>query len=162
MNYFEELKTKIGLLPTDLKWLFWFSVYLFSFCTLLLLFVREQLYEQIVPYTGWSPGTIYFFFIIMLIGMPKTSLEMNKDKHMSLLNVRRSIVFLLGFYLIIGIYDWFDSTPEFYNHSNPYLRYDPLRPFFAILLPLLWILIVVSPLMKDFFRKRLKTSIKKI
>ncbi len=55
-DYLSELNAKIRLLPADLKWLFWFSAPLFFVCTLPLIFAREQLYEEIIPYTGWSPG----------------------------------------------------------------------------------------------------------
>lgn len=160
INYFKELKIKIGILPTDFKWLFWFSVLLFFPCMLFLLFAREQLYELIIPYTGWSPGIVYFCILTMLTAVPKTFIKTDANSLVSLLNIRYRTIFILGIYLIFGIFDWFESAPEYYIHKNPYLRYDPLRPIFAILVPTFWIIIIGVPLAKYFCRKNLKVSIK--
>jgi hypothetical protein len=156
-DYLSELNAKIKLLPTDLKWLFWFSVPLFFICTLPLIFAREQLYEKIIPYTGWSPGFIYG--IIAIITLQKTSLEANENNLVNFINIRHKVVFLLGIYLVLGIYDWFDTAPEYYTHTNPYLRYELLRPIYAIFLPLFWILIIGWPLIKIFFRKESKALV---
>jgi hypothetical protein len=156
-DYLSELNSKIRLLPTDLKWLFWFSVPLFFICTLPLIFAREQLYEKIIPYTGWSPGLIYG--IIAIIAVQKTSLVANENNLVNFINIRRKVVFLLGIYLVLGIYDWFRTTPEYYTDTNPYLRYEPLRPIYAIFLPLFWILIIGGPLMKIFYRKKSKALV---
>jgi hypothetical protein len=156
-DYLSKLNAKIRLLSTDLKWLFWFSVPLFFAGTLPLIFAREQLYEKIIPYTGWSPGFMYG--IIVLIVVKNTSFETNDSNLANFINIRYKVVFLLGIYLILGIYDWFDTTPEYYIHTNPYLRYEPLRPIYAIFLPLFWILIIGWPLMKNFFRKKSKALV---
>jgi hypothetical protein len=156
-DYLSELNSKIRLLPIDLKWLFWFSVLLFFICTLPLIFAREQLYEEIIPYTGWSPGFVYG--IIAIIALQKTSLEANENNLANFINIRYKVVFFLGIYLILGIYEWFDSTPEYYTHTNPYLRYEPHRPIYDIFLPLFWILIIGWPLMKIFFRKKSKALV---
>ena len=156
-DYLRKLNTKIRLLPIDLKWLFWFSITLFSICAYSLIFSSEKLYEEIIPYTGWSPDFVYF--IIAIIILNKTSLEANQNNLENFINIRRKVVFLLGIYLIKGIYEWFDSTPEYYTHTNPYLRYETLRPIYAIFLPLFWILINGWPLMKNFFRKKSKTFV---
>jgi hypothetical protein len=156
-DYLSLLNTKIRLLPIDLKLLFWFSVPLFFICTLSLIFTREQLYEEIIPYTGWSPGFVYG--IIAIIALKKTSLEAKQNNLENFINFRYKVVFLLGIYLILGIYEWFDNTPEYYTHTNPYLRYEPLRPIYAIFLPLFWILIIGCPLMKNFFRNKSKALV---
>ncbi len=156
-DYLSELNAKIRLLPSDLKWLFWFSVPLFFVCIVPLIFAREQLYEKIIPYTGWSPGIIYG--VIAFIAVKNTSFETNNSNHANFINLRYKVVLLLGMYLIVGIYDWFDTTAERYTHTNPYLRYEPLRPIYAIFLPLFWILIMGWQLMKNFFRKKSKALV---
>jgi hypothetical protein len=156
-DYLSELNAKIRLLSTDLKWLFWFSVPLFFVSTLPLFFAREQLYEKIIPYTGWSPGVVYG--IIALFVVKNTSFETNDSNLANFINIRCKIVFFLGIYLIVGIYDWFDTTPEWYTVTNPYLRYEPLRPIYTIFLPLFWILIIGWPLMNNFFRKKSKSLV---
>nr|WP_315143856.1 hypothetical protein [uncultured Flavobacterium sp.] len=155
-DYLSELKAKIRLLPTDLKWLFWFSAPLFFVCTLPLIFAREQLFEEIIPYTGWSPGFIYG--VLAFITLQKTSLEPNENNLVNFVYIRYKAIFILGICLILGIYDWFDTTAEYYTHTNPYLRYEPLRPIYAIFLPLFWILIIGWTLMMIFFRKESKVS----
>jgi hypothetical protein len=156
-DYLSDLNAKIRLLQTDLKWLFWFSVPLFFICTFPTIFAREQLYEKIIPYTGWSPGFIYG--IIAIIAVQKPSLEANENNLVNFINIRHKVVFLLGIYLVLGIYDWIDTAPEYYIHTNPYLRYEPLRPIYAIFLPLFWILIIGWSFMKNFFRKKSKALV---
>lgn len=156
-DYLTNLKAKIRIFPTDLKWFFWFSILLFFVCTLPMFFAHEQLYEKIIPYTGWSPGLIYG--ILAVIAVQKTSIGTTENNLVNFTNIRYKVVVLLGIYLIKGIYDWFDDTPEFYSHTNPYLRYEPLRPIYAIFLPLFWIIIIGWPLLIDFFRKKSKASI---
>ncbi|ESU21256.1 hypothetical protein FCR2A7T_06840 [Flavobacterium cauense R2A-7] len=158
-NNLSDMKTKIRLLPTDLKLLFWFSISFFFTFTLLMIFAREQLYEEIIPYTGWSPGNICFF-LAFIIAVPKTSIETTESNLVNFTRIRYKVVLLLGIYLVFGIYDWFDSAPEFYNHTNPYLRYDSLRPLYTIFLPLLWTLIVGWPIMKDFLERNQKLRFK--
>jgi hypothetical protein len=152
-NNLSEMKTKFRLLPTDLKWLFWFSVSMFFTCTLSMIFAHEQLYEKIIPYTGWCPQNMYLF-LAFFVGLAKTQSSL-----LNFVRIRYKIVLLLGIYLVLGIYDWFDKTPEYYTHTNPYLRYEPLRPIYAIFLPLFWILIIGWPLMKNFFRKKSKALV---
>ena len=153
-NYLREWKAKVRLLPTDLKWLFWFSAALSFLCVLAMVFAHEQLYEEIIPYTGWSPEFPYFLVAVLVI--QKTSLETNDSNLANFISIRYKVVYLFGIYLIKGIYEWFEKAPEFYTHTNPYLRYDPNRPIYGIFLPLFWILIIGWPLMKDFFRKKSK------
>jgi hypothetical protein len=158
VTYLKDLKIKIGLLPTDFKCLFWFSVVVFFPSILFLIFAREQLYELVIPYTGWSPGLLYFVILTLLSSDSKSSVKTDTNNLVSSLNIRYRIVFLLGIYLILGIFDWFTSGPEYYTHSNPYLRYDPLRPIFTILVPFSWMMIIGWPLAKDFYRNNLKFS----
>jgi hypothetical protein len=160
VKYVKDLRIKIALLPSDFKWLFWFSVVVVVPSILILIFAREQLYELLIPYTGWSPGLMYYVFITMLISAPPTSLKTEANSSKGSLSIRYRIIFLLGIYLILGIFDWFDSAPEYYTHTNPYLRYDPLRPIFAIVLPSFWMILIGLPLAKEFLRKQLKVSIK--
>ena len=160
VKYAKDLKLKIGLLPADFKWLLRFSVVVVVPSISFLIFAREQLYELLIPYTGWSPGLMYFVIITMLISAPPTSLKTDANSFKGSLSIRYRIIFLLGIYLILGIFDWFDSAPEYYTHTNPYLRYDPLRPIFAIVFPFFWMVIIGLPIAKEFFRKQLKVSTK--
>lgn len=153
-TYVRELNAKIRLLPTDLKWLFWFSVPVFCVSTISLIFAREQLYEKIIPYTGWSPGFVYW--VLAIIALQSTSKEKNDNLPVNSIKSRYKIVCLLGVYLIFGLVEWIDNTPEYFTHSNPYLRYEPLRIIYSIFLPLFWILIIGWPLAKTFLKKQLK------
>ena len=75
-DYLSRLNAKIRLFPTDIKWLFFFSVPLFFLCTFSSIFTRKQLYEEIIPYTGWSPG--YIYGVLAAITVKKTSLKTNE------------------------------------------------------------------------------------
>jgi len=148
----KDLKAKIRLLPIDLKCLFWFSAPLFFLCILSEIFMNEQVYEKILPYTGWSPG--FGYGILALITIQNTSLKTNDSNLANFISIRKKVVYVLGIYLIKGIYDWFKKAPEFYIETNPYLKYDPLQPVYAIFLPMFWILIIGWSLMMVFFRKK--------
>jgi hypothetical protein len=151
----KTLKSKTERLPTDLKWMFWFSASLFFAGAAAMLFSREQLYEAIIPYTGSAAGLVCFVLVSILITVPKKQIETSKSNPADFVGIRYKIILLLGIYMSFGIYDWLETQPEWYTHNNPYLRYEPLRPVYAIFLPLLWILIVVRPIINNFFRKRL-------
>jgi hypothetical protein len=153
-NYINKLKLKIRLLPTDLKCLVWFSALLFLPCALSIIFARKQIFEEIIPYTGWSPGFLYFLLAFIILSVPKNQTKNEESNIVNILRIRYKIILLFGIYLIFGIYDWFDSAPEWYISTNPYLRYDPLRPIYSIFLPIIWILIIGWPLIKN--RKKLK------
>lgn len=156
-DYFGVLNVKIKLLPPEFKWLFWFSVPLYFLSVLSLLFARVQFYEEIIPYIGWNPGFIYA--VCAFIAVKKTSIATMDSTFENFRNIRYKVVFLLGIYFLTGVYDWFNTTPDYYTHTNPYLRYEPLRPIFAIYLPLFWIFIIGLPLLKNFYSTKSKVLV---
>lgn len=156
-TFFNETTIKAILLPTDLKLFFWFSATIFTLCSLISIFAWEKLYEEIIPYTGWSPGFIYG--IMAYVAVKNTSTERDENTLSNFEKIRYQILILLGFAFIQGLWNWLDSTPEYYTHSNPYLRYEPSRPIYTIFLPLFWIVVISSQLVMKFFRKKIKAAI---
>lgn len=113
---------------------------------------NRDLYEKIIPYTGWNPSGAFEFFPFYFIILTLSVKEDNKKTINSLLRVY--IIIMLGFMLSDGIEDWLSISPEDYTSTNPYLRYDALTPIYTIALPLFWILVMVGALLNSFLKKR--------
>ncbi len=109
-------------------------------------FVRfaPQLYRSISPYLG-GLGMIYmftFFFVFAAISTPQRKLLY-------------AVVMLIGLGVLFGVMDLGRhlamSTETFVAiKDNPYLAYAPLRPVVTIVVPLAWVLLLLSPVMRKW------------
>lgn len=100
--------------------------------------------EQIIPITGWSPFRDYpmlFFFVMMSLGINSRPLLIRRWQ------------FIPVALLVVSIYHGYVSMTLWngVEHSNPYLRISEWRPLYAIILPSLWILILLSPRVTKFY-----------
>ena len=146
-NFVKRAKTNLEILPVDLKITAMISIICYSFTLFHRIFLPKTIYEEIIPYTGWSPGGEYGFIpIFILIGLLSTV----NDKFRR--HIRISRVLIIGTFLLhlsSGIFDWLEEAPEMYNDPNPYLRYAPLRPIYSILIPIIWISINSMMLLRE-------------
>lgn len=145
-----EVLINIKKNPLDIKLLLLFSIVM----TLISVFIRldsnQDLYQSVIPFTGWSPGRDYrmiFFFIILY-----SYTFRNHQK--KLLIIRVMSVIFIGFPFYYGISDWITVLPDDYTNSNPYLRIDPIRPIFTIALPLFWIIVITGSQLNDYFNNK--------
>ncbi len=100
----------------------------------------------ITPYTGW--GLMNYWFIIFFA----ISTCIN--------NQRKQVFSLVGILIIIilhGVYEgWLNDFGQgIPRHAdNPYLMYSPYRPLVTIAMPILWILLLLSPpMLRWIFQK---------
>ncbi len=143
----KDIFTSLKNNPLDIKLLLLFSIIMTLASTYIELQANKDLYETIIPYTGWSPG--YFFMYIVFIIIWSYTI---KNQLRSTLLLRSYSIFTFGVHLFRGITDWNSVFPEDYTNPNPYLRYDSLRPIYTIALPLFWILIHTGSQLNDSFK----------
>ena len=136
----KDIFTSLKNNPLDIKLLLLFSTLMTLASKFIDLESNKDLYITIIPYTGWSPGRYYFMFIVFIIIWSYTI----KNQQRSSLFLRGYFIFTFAVQLFRGITDWNSVLPEDYTNTNPYLRYDSLRPLFTIALPLFWILIIIG------------------
>jgi hypothetical protein len=155
----KDIFTSIKNNPLDIKLLLYFSILMTLSSKFLRLESNKDLYEKIIPYTGWSPGKGYFIFIVFIIIWSYTI----KLQQTSTLFLRGFFIFSFGMTLRYGITDWNNVMPKDYINANPYLRYTSLRPIYTIALPLFWILIHSGSQLYDYFKNmKVKKSAKLI
>jgi hypothetical protein len=145
-----DLFTSIKNNPLDIKLLLLFSILMTLSNKFLRLESNKDFYEKIIPHTGWSPARGYFIFIVFIIIWSYTI----KNQQRSTLFLRGYFIFTFAVQLFRGITDWNSVLPEDYTNTNPYLRYDSLRPLFTIALPLFWVLIIIGSQLNDYFNNK--------
>ena len=131
-----QIKTNSKKLPLDLKALIVISFLAFVFTLISHSLLPKTAYKAIIPITGWSPGYEYSnFFIIILLFLVRP--DYNKT-------IRLLRYLILGSFLLVAISnteEWLAISPEDFTNPNPYLRYSKWQPFYAIVLPIVWIVI---------------------
>jgi hypothetical protein len=146
----KEVLISIKKNPLDIKLLLLFSILI----TVVIIFIHldwnEDLDESIVPYTGWNPGSDYRHILFFIVFSSFTI----KNHQKSILFIRGMSAVFIGFSLYDGVIDWTTISPEDFTNTNPYLRYDPLRPIFTIALPLFWMLIITGSQLNDYFNNK--------
>ena len=146
----KDIFTSLKNNPLDIKLLLLFSTLMTLASKFIDLESNKDLYITIIPYTGWSPGRYYFMFIVFIVIWSYTI----KNRQRSTLFLRGYFIFTFAVQLFRGITDWNSVLPEDYTNTNPYLRYDSLRPLFTIALPLFWILIIIGSQLNDYFNNK--------
>ena len=146
----KDIFTSIKNNLLDIKLLLLFSTLMTLASTYIQLESNKDLYKTIIPYTGWSPGRYYFMFIVFIIIWSYTI----KNQQRSTLLLRGYFIFTFGVHLFRGISDWHNVLPEDFTNTNPYLRYDLLRPIYTIGLPLFWIVIITGSQLNDYFNNK--------
>lgn len=149
----KEIQLKIKDTPLDIKLLFVFSFLMTIASIYIHLESNRDLYEKIIPYTGWSPGQGYQSILLFIIIFSLSSKSLQK-------RILFTRVFSIGFlviHLISGFVEYTIVSPEDYTSSNPYTRYDSLTPIFTITLPLFWIIIISSALLISFLKNNQKS-----
>ena len=109
----------------------------------------RSLNEAIVPYAGWSGFAIYMFTLFFAITASLSPQRKSVNAVVSLL--------LLG--VVLGIVDtvrhyWGPSN----DFGNPYLAYHMYRPVVTIILPAVWIVLLMSPLMRKWTNGTIEIS----
>jgi hypothetical protein len=110
-------------------------------------FYSRPLNAAIVPYVGWGGLTLYLFGLFPAFAAIYT--PQRKQIY--------SIAALLALSVLFGFADTFwhswGSAAGKNNFGNPYLTYHPMRPFFTIALPALWLSLILSPYMRKWIKE---------
>ena len=128
--------------PIEL-WLFGFFaliVTLIDFGSTLLGFTKFR--ETIIPLTGWLPCMAYMFSFYPVISL------ILKLKIKNAIIMRNVIIVNLFLGIAYGSKDIFINDLNYYN--NPYLDVSKWRPFWTMIIPFVWILIMFSPRIKKY------------
>lgn len=109
-------------------------------------FTHKEFYEKIIPVTGWSISSFYFnlflfSFLVIII------------KHPKIVWLKIIIILNLLIEIVLNAYRFY-SLDELPITQNPYLQISPFRPIWQVLLPIIWILLVLSPRISKFCKNR--------
>jgi len=126
--------------PLELKAFAIFSVVVSILGFALPVFGPKNLWEAIVPFTGWSPNIGYVFGLFFTFALIYT--------HAPLWRLRFGIIAPLALQISFGLL-LMDKLPA-NNFSNPYLTVSPWRPVWTVVIPALWIAILLLPRMGRF------------
>ena len=126
----KEVLISVKKNPLDIKLLLLFSTLMTFASTYIHLESNKDLYETIIPYTGWSPG--YFFMFIVFIIIWSYTIKNQQRSKLSLL-LRGYFILTFGVHLFRGISDWHNVLPEDFTNTNPYLRYDSFKAYLLLL-----------------------------
>ena len=132
--------TRFSAAPLELKIFAAFSVVVTILGGLLPIFGPKQLWEAVVPFTGWTPGLGYMFglfFTFALIYLKSPSFVL-----------RFGIIAPLVLQIIFGLIMMAMSSAK--NFGNPYLTVSPWRPVWTVIIPALWIAMLLSPRISRF------------
>ena len=132
--------TRFLAAPPELKIFATFSVVVTILGVALPIFGPKQLWEAVVPLTGWTPGLGYMFglfFTFALIYLKSPSWVL-----------RLGIIAPLVLQIIFGLIMMAMSSAK--NFGNPYLTVSPWRPVWTVIIPALWIAMLLSPRISGF------------
>jgi hypothetical protein len=131
-----KIYSKFSSAPIELRAFCLFAT-ITTVLSLLLLFADSNLQRSIVPITGWSAATGYsfgLFFIYILI--------FSGNKKIPKIRLRRGIVVPLVLYILFGLFNLLAYNRQ--NFGNPYLTISKWQPVWTILIPLFWIILLMS------------------
>jgi hypothetical protein len=130
--------------PLRLKMFIYFCIAVSLFSYLSLFVLPKYIKEAIIPITGWGLGDLYLFPLIVAFG----AMFRNRD------SIGFSMFYILHFmlfsFILFGAYDFYTYTGEF--EGNPYLYHSPWRPFWTMGVPLFWMIVLLSPKVRSYFK----------
>jgi len=135
-----NLYAKFSAAPLELRVFTTFSVIVTILGCVLPIFGPKQLWEAVVPFTGWTPGLGYMFglfFTFALIYMKSPPW-----------GLRFGIIAPLALQIVFGLLVM--AKPSANNFGNPYLTVSPWQLVWTVVIPALWIAMLLSPRMNRF------------
>lgn len=139
-----QLQQNLLLAPIELKAfvLFTFVATIFGFFVVDLL--PKSVVETLIPLTGWTPFMSYAYpcmFVLMSLATKSFSGKFMRGHYIPIIFLALNIY--QGY---VGIATW-----QGVEHTSPYLRVSEWSPLYAIVLPLLWLIILLSPRVTKFY-----------
>jgi hypothetical protein len=129
--------------PIELQCFFVFCTLATVFGFLILPFLSEDMKGNIIPVTGWNMAIPYAFNFVVL-----TSFFVRHGKTSARMNFQYGNILLVSIALVFGLYDLITWGGGY--EGNTYLFRSPLRPLWTIALPIIWIVVLLSPRIKKY------------
>ncbi len=104
-----------------------------------------RLNATMVPYTGWLGGflyanALYFTFSLIFQGQRK---------------LVYAVLIFMGLFAFFGVSDVARHlSGEYRDFKNPYLEFAPLRPMFTVALPVAWLMLLLSPSVRQWIHEK--------
>ncbi len=145
----EIFKSNFSLAPIELRLFF-----IFSFAvTLVALFIKivasKEFYESIIPTTGWQIFMPYAVTFLATLYQIRRSHILGKRMRSRYFNI-----LFLALYILLNTLEIVFLSDN--DSNNPYLMVGPLRPYWSIVIPALWILVLFSPRIKKYYTEVLQ------
>lgn len=141
-NFWVSFKSSFLIAPFELKIIFIISLIISLTDFYINAFGSRELIEKIIPVTGWVPGSFYFNLTVFSFLI----LSINSSKKIWLRNI---IVIAILYGIIRDAYNFY-SLKEVLFSENPYLRISPYKPIWKVYIPLVWLIILLSPRISKF------------
>jgi len=122
----------------------------FVFCALVTVlgyliqpFLSDNINGIIIPITGWNMAIPYSFNLIVM-----GSFFINPKSTNRKLNIQYSNILMLAIPIVFGLFDLLTWRGGY--EGNPYLFRSPWRPVWTIAIPIVWIVVMLSPRIKKY------------
>jgi hypothetical protein len=129
--------------PFPLRVFIVFCVFVTVFGYLVQPFLSDDIKGYILPITGWSMAIPYSFNLIVI-----GAFLLNPKAHNRKLSFQYGNVLLLALFIAFGLFDW--ATWSGGYEGNPYLFKSPWRLVWTIAVPIIWIVVLLSPSTKKY------------
>ena len=135
--------TKFRQAPIEIQIFAIFSAFVTLFGYTFAFFFKE-VYEKIIPFTGWGPSATYSFVLIFVYSY----IFGYSGKRISLNRFKISIFLFMAIQMLAGFSSISESSGRKFE-TNPYLAVSEYRYVWVIIVPLFWIvLFAFSPNLK--------------
>jgi hypothetical protein len=144
----ENLTARFAAAPLELKTFTVFAAVVALLGNGLIAFGPKSLKEAIIPITGRAPGTNYMFTLFFACAL----IFAKRIPRQSGIVWRFAIIAILAIGIFGGLQDMKRAGGN--DFGNPYLTISPLRPLWTIIIPILWIVALLSPRINKFLASR--------
>lgn len=142
-NSWNSFSSNFANAPFEIKIFLVFCILVTVFGYFIRHLVPVTLIENIIPITGGGITVPYSFNFIIL-----GSFLANPRKASERMNIQFWSIIMLASAIVFGLIDL--VTYEGGYEDNPYLYQSPWRPLWTIVVPILWILVWLSPRIKKY------------
>ena len=143
--WIESFSKKYSLAPLELKFFIVFCVCVTVLSLTIQLLMPNSIEESIIPITGWNMGMAYGFCLIVTLGSMVSRRGIYRK-----LTAQYGNILLLAVFVVFHLIDLLTWTGGY--EDNPYLFRSPWRPVWTIVVPVLWIILLLSPRIKKYYR----------
>lgn len=142
-KWLKQLWSNYNVAPLEFQAFFAFCILITVYGVLIHPFLPQGIRESTIPITGWNIFVPYGFNLTILY-----SFLINPGKYRGHLGIQYGNILLLAITIAFGIFDLITWKGGF--EGNPYLHRSPWRLVWKIAIPLIWIVVLLSPRVKKY------------